>query len=289
MKRLELVLFIMSLIFIQSCNKEDPVIPEKEKDEQGLVLSFEEDLQKHQGIIRRYKFTDNKKLVSSKEFEIPDFAKEYSTSENQEKLRSLIEKILATSALPYVKYAYIHVGKANGEGASGFIGYLNEDLKEMYISISLSELVFDLRNGKKNKESIHTVIHEFGHTVAENVSQITPNSTGECNGGISNADTNGCAKKEAYINKFYNEFWKPVIDQIEADPNKFIKDHPEEFVTSYAASNYGEDIAESFTFFVLYDKPNGKEVKDKKVSFFYNYPELIEMRTRIRKSLLILR
>jgi hypothetical protein len=58
------------------------------------------------------------------------------------------------------------------------------------------------------------------------------------------------------------------------------------FVTEYAATNPGEDIAEVFAVFVTRaDKPTGLSIKDKKVQMLYEYPDLVHLRTQIRTNL----
>jgi hypothetical protein len=57
------------------------------------------------------------------------------------------------------------------------------------------------------------------------------------------------------------------------------------FITDYAATNPGEDIAESFTYFVLKVKPVGNTIADQKLNFFYNYSELDILRKQIRSRL----
>jgi hypothetical protein len=58
------------------------------------------------------------------------------------------------------------------------------------------------------------------------------------------------------------------------------------FVTEYAATNPGEDIAESFALFVL-DQRNAapQTVAEKKVAFFYAYPALTAFRNDMRQAL----
>ena len=52
-------------------------------------------------------------------------------------------------------------------------------------------------------------------------------------------------------------------------------------MTDYAATNPGEDIAESFTSFVMEPKPDGDTIAEEKVLFFYEYPELVQLRAEI--------
>ena len=103
----------------------------------------------------------------------------------------------------------------------------------------------------------------------------------------------GCAKPTSYINAFYDRFWSQYEDQVadlEAIQDEdayqdaiyaFYQQHPGEFVTDYAATNPGEDIAESWTAFILQTKPTGNSIADQKVLFFYDYPELVRLRGQI--------
>ena len=56
-------------------------------------------------------------------------------------------------------------------------------------------------------------------------------------------------------------------------------------MTEYAATNPSEDFAESFMVFVLKEKPTKSTIADQKILFFYDFPELVEMRDFIRSNL----
>jgi hypothetical protein len=61
---------------------------------------------------------------------------------------------------------------------------------------------------------------------------------------------------------------------------------PDRFVSEYAATNPGEDIAESFALFILDPKPQTTNtVAREKVAFFYAYPALTAFRTEMRTAL----
>ncbi|MEZ4643120.1 MAG: hypothetical protein R3E31_10390 [Chloroflexota bacterium] len=64
----------------------------------------------------------------------------------------------------------------------------------------------------------------------------------------------------------------------ESDMEDFYYDHEDWFVTDYAATNPGEDIAESFTAFILQPKPTEDTLAAEKILFFYDYPELVALR-----------
>ena len=58
-----------------------------------------------------------------------------------------------------------------------------------------------------------------------------------------------------------------------------------EFVTDYAPTSPAEDIAESWSFFVLKKKPASKTIANEKVLFFYEFPELVNLRSQIAHNL----
>ena len=107
----------------------------------------------------------------------------------------------------------------------------------------------------------------------------------------------GVSLEKSYLNKFYHAFWADIfkdweksmqmtdLAEKEEETAKLYDKYSTRFVTEYAATNPGEDIAESFTIFVTKPKPTGTEIKDKKVLFFYGYPEMVELREEIRKQL----
>jgi hypothetical protein len=63
--------------------------------------------------------------------------------------------------------------------------------------------------------------------------------------------------------------------------------YQDQFVTDYAPTSPVEDIAESWTFFVLSPKPELNSIANEKILFFYEYPELVELRTQILKQICV--
>jgi hypothetical protein len=52
-------------------------------------------------------------------------------------------------------------------------------------------------------------------------------------------------------------------------------------VSEYAATSPAEDIAEAWAFFLLSPKPELDSISSEKILFFYEYPELVALRTQI--------
>ena len=110
-------------------------------------------------------------------------------------------------------------------------------------------------------------------------------------------DVSGCMKNNSYMNKFFQKFWVDIYpsfkwfyefddyDKFEDHNDLFYQKYKTQFVTWYAATNPDEDFAESFTVFVLKEKPTKSTITDQKILFFYDFPELVEMRDDIRSNL----
>ena len=98
-------------------------------------------------------------------------------------------------------------------------------------------------------------------------------------------------RPEAYLWAFYDRFWAgydehPDLENIDADvAYDFYLQHEEDFVSDYAATNIGEDFAESFMTYVLEDDWSPRTPTGAKLAFFEEYPELAELRDQMRSAL----
>lgn len=166
-------------------------------------------------------------------------------------------------------------------------------------------LAVDIVDAENPQELTYTLIHEFGHLLTLNAEQVVPDEEifenpedEEIYDEAMSAcpqyfPSEGCSSPDSYINLFFQRFWVDVyaewdeINYIENDDeyydalDDFYWDNKDHFVTDYAATNPGEDIAESWTHFVLQPKPAGDTVSEQKVLFFYEFPELVELREKI--------
>ncbi len=144
-----------------------------------------------------------------------------------------------------------------------------------------------------------TLVHEIGHLITLNADQIPlsdhyygwwKQDHAVCEQFLT---ADGCSGAESYINLYYEWFWvdlyddwlKQVVEPLPDSPEEsealvhdFYSDHRESFGREYAATNIYEDMAESFTAFVLEPKPEGNTQVDQKSLFFYKFPELVQIR-----------
>lgn len=155
----------------------------------------------------------------------------------------------------------------------------------------------------------YTLVHEFGHLLTLGPSQVPPSLAVFNNPNDDNiylqAESacpqyfpgEGCSNSDSYINAFYDQFWVKIYrewNKINLEPNedvynnkldRFYAKYQDQFVTDYAVTNPEEDIAESWAFFVFGSIPDGGTVADQKILFFYEYPELVQLRARILNNL----
>ncbi len=159
----------------------------------------------------------------------------------------------------------------------------------------------DLPEGDwQNKEDfLHTLLHEFGHILTLNNTQVEPSELDFQEDEARYLTNEGLAKIDSYVNQFVQQFWYQddllfEWDKIQKTRNldkkldqlyDFYKNHKTKFYTDYAAESPEEDIAESWYYFVLLDKPEGRLIKNQKLLFFYKFPELVLLRTEIRSAI----
>jgi len=166
-------------------------------------------------------------------------------------------------------------------------------------------LSVDVADTKDKLYLTYTFIHEFAHLLTLGPDQVKPSLA-----VFENPDDDhiyfaeaascpdyfpgeGCSRPGSYINAFFAQFWADIHEEwqslnlIENDRiyyealDKFYDDHRDSFLTSYAVTNPEEDIAESFTFYILSPHPTGESIAEKKILFFYEYPELVGLREQI--------
>ena len=155
----------------------------------------------------------------------------------------------------------------------------------------------------------YTLVHEFAHLLTLGSDQVPPseaifnspddndiylNEVAACPNFFPGE---GCSNSDSYINQYYSQFWLSIYDEwndINLEENDdlyyerlddFYYKYQDEFLTDYAATHPAEDIAESFSFFVFSEMPAGDTVAEQKILFFYNYPELVALRTNILGNL----
>ena len=170
-------------------------------------------------------------------------------------------------------------------------------------------LQVDILDSGNYDELTYTLIHEQGHLLTLNASQVPPsklilrfpeNETvyrQEADACPQYFVGEGCSNPDSYINQFFDRFWTELYDEwelIDQEKDKdtqhslledFYRTYKDQFLSDYAPTSPVEDIAESWAFFVLSPKPELNSIANEKILFFYEYPELVALRTQMLKNI----
>lgn len=184
---------------------------------------------------------------------------------------------------------------------TGALQRMNFKNDKWQLEIDVQDVNFKTKNKKRLHESVYTLVHEFGHLLTLNKTQIRPTTKPDQNEGELYLTHEGEAYKESYINRFVSLFWKGALltrwDTIQREYcsteancveelTYLYQSNRSEFITVYAAESPEEDIVESWTAFILRPKiRRPRTIAHKKINFFYKFPELVAYRKSIRKQI----
>ena len=171
------------------------------------------------------------------------------------------------------------------------------------------KLEMDIQDSQNFADLSTTLVHEFGHLLTLNDTQLTPdmevfnhpNSQKLFDQAEEACPTyfmfEGCSHPDSYINQFFQQFWPKLFNewkQIDGGTSETKKDqaldafyerYTDQFVSKYAVTSPEEDIAETFMYFIFMPRPGGSRIADQKVLFFYDQPALKDLRDQILSRL----
>jgi len=272
---------ILGTLFLNGCEKDDDpaVEPAIEKTEEKDNNENSEE----SGQITLYKVTDEK-LEKIKDYKVTgeDLKIQKAITKHQ-KLWNLTKRIIPQDYRKYVGEFMI----LNSEEIAGYVSEIKQDLSQWQFGLALN-LAYSNGEPDNNNEFLYTIIHEFGHILSLNISQV--DATIDENSCSHYFTGEGCARANSYFYKFYNKFWEPIWHEFiklesEEEIYAFYEKHSTQFVTDYAATNPGEDFAETFATFVMSDKPGNTSIANQKLMFMHQQDELVKLRDHIRTEL----
>lgn len=221
-------------------------------------------------------------LRKIKDYPVPNRLKRWQEdTERHQQMWDFYKKLIPSDQLHLIKE--FEVFHSNDELA-GYVFELDDGSRKWRTGLAI-DLPGDLNGRDLNSEFAYTCIHEFGHILTLNESQMQSGS-----GSCSTYQTyEGCTSPHSYINELFNIGWTDIHEEHQSlDEDElydFYLKYQNRFVTDYAATNPGEDIAEVFTTFVINDNaPTGNTIADQKINAMYNRDELIELRKHMRNA-----
>ncbi|MFC5046965.1 putative zinc-binding metallopeptidase [Aquimarina hainanensis] len=284
-----LSIIFLSVLILSNCNKDDDGIivqpDEKETENHTDPDPTDEQGEGEQGDITLYRVV-GKNLVKEKDYTVSGKHETFQKdTQKHMEIWSLVKKIVPPSYLKKMNEFIIYAGEANG--TAGYVYETKKDLSTWRMGIAI-DFAYD-GGFNANGELAYTIIHEFGHILTLDNSQLdSSTSSDNCTNFFPGE---GCAKNDAYINVLYNKFWKDIWNAYkdaqndESQKQEFYNMYQDRFVTAYASTNPGEDIAEVFATFVTKDKrDSNSSIASQKINLMYEYNELIRLRDFIRKN-----
>ncbi len=279
-------------LFFTACQKED-FVPQNDFADQTSDDSpndgdvFDDDWDDHdhsadgeEGALSNYKVNgDNISLI--KDYEVSETLKSF--QDDKERHQKIWEHI--TRLIPIQnrdKIAEFEVFHGGGQ-LSGYVAPIdNQDLSRWKFAMAI-DMEGDLDVLQFQNYYTYVALHEFGHILTLNDTQIDIKDEADCPNYFTGE---GCSTKNSYINRIYELGWADIIDQHNPDfPENTYEKYKDRFHTDYAATNPGEDIAEVFTFFVMANEnPPGTTIAEQKVRILFEYPELVSLRKKIREN-----
>ncbi|OEK05278.1 hypothetical protein [Roseivirga misakiensis] len=275
MKASKLLLPIFTLflvLFAFSCDR-------AEDDEQPVDLN---DQTRNSGLVARYAVNGNNlSLLRS-----GPAATGFFNQARQNEFWDFFTNLIPVEARSVMKEMELFADTEDGTAA--YVSAIDQnDLSVWEMGHNL-DFVWDRNNQFVPGETAYTSIHEVAHLLTLDHTQV--NVT---NGGCNNFFTGeGCSTAASYINQFYNNFWSDIFEEnqrIREDDfdgyYQFYQKYRSRFVSEYAATNPGEDIAESFATYVMGDPPTGTSIAAQKVRFFDDFPELVTLKNQIKANI----
>ncbi len=137
------------------------------------------------------------------------------------------------------------------------------------------------------------LIHEFGHLLTLQAEEVPPAPDADPDACPTYFTGEGCALSGTTMAEFVQRFWpQSQLDELNRlqdaeDYNgleAFYEDNQTDFVTDYATTNPAEDLAETFTVFVLNDRPTGDTIADQKVNLLWEDGDMVALREQIRAN-----
>ena len=188
-----------------------------------------------------------------------------------------------TDIIPKELFANFRYFKVGGDGEWGTYAYVipvDEEGKTWCLTVDPADI-------KNDGLFPYTAVHEMCHYLTLNEKQVTYyGDNQEYYPQRMYSDWECVAREESYLQGYYQAFWKDIINDWATDPENpyFYYRHQSEFVTGYAATECAEDLAESFSAYVLLKSADTPTLQAK-FEFFDKYPELKKVKQQILKKI----
>ncbi|BES64952.1 hypothetical protein SANA_13910 [Gottschalkiaceae bacterium SANA] len=174
-----------------------------------------------------------------------------------------------------------------------FDRYGNYKLDESYEELKVNMIASSLLSNKVvdldgiEIELTHDFLKEIGVAIVTDNSQLRVD---EIKNLQSDEEYNEQFNLSSYMHLFFDKYWADIyqeyLEENEKKDSEFYAYYEDEFVNKEAANSPVDDFAESFVTFINEDKPTKLNVSDKKILFFYDFKEFVELRNHTLHNVL---
>lgn len=271
-------LFIILALFVMvSCEKGEFLPEDNFAEETGSSFGVAEpDIE---NAITLYT-VDGDDIRLLRDYRVPNRLKAYQNDRGRhDEIWDFVTRVIPLEARGNIAEFIIFYGN---QETDGFVEPINpDDLSRWRFGLAI-DAAEDLTRIDFSNYFTHLVLHEYAHVMTLNNGQINVGGSEESCPQFFTGE--GCSKPGSYINRFYELGWADIYEDHNFNqPERTYDRYPDRFVSDYAATNPGEDIAEVFGYFVTQgQRPTGESIADKKIQLLYEFPELVALRETIR-------
>lgn len=279
MKKCLLLLFAFLVLAFTACEKEiyDPLTEEEWSDDVGdddPDANFGEE-----GALTLYR-VEGESISKVRDYTVPARLQSYQedVGRHQEIWRFFTRLIPAESRTKIVEFEIFF----GDQETDGYVVPVDvNDLSRWRMGLAI-DAAGDLTEIDFNELFTHVVIHELAHVLTLNENQVNVGGNEASCGEFFTGE--GCSKTNAYINQFFDLGWADIYADHNPDrPEQTYRRYTDRFVSEYAATNPGEDIAETISFFITEpNRPAGNRIVDQKMQLLYDSPAMVSLRESIR-------
>ncbi|QQS58688.1 hypothetical protein IPN35_03735 [Candidatus Peregrinibacteria bacterium] len=196
-----------------------------------------------------------------------------------EKYWNFIEKLIPKSFRAHlVEIRFVSDGTG---GKTGFVSIPMEGTGNVRLEIDPADA----------DDIVYNILHEFAHLIATSPEEQAQEALFEQCG------ENTTSFLQAFTNQFWDRYGNDFYELSEAEDSdeysrialRLGKKYPNAFLTEYATKSPVEDFSETFAYFLLSPRPEGDDLSDKKIQFFWKYPEMVRLRVSLQWRLLLLK
>lgn len=144
-------------------------------------------------------------------------------------------------------------------------------------------------------ENAELFIHEMMHIITLNETQMDYMLTAQLDAIAFEQEQDncgnhlvveGCLAVDSYLQRFVDTFRTDELFEKVAFEENIYAENPQAYVNRYAARNEGEDIAESFAYYILQKPPKrSRGQAEQKIAFFDQFPEFVTMQETVQNIL----